>query len=234
MRIGAFFNSVSTELSRGTTDGAPGVAIDLERELGTPDNETAREFSAVRRIGDHHRLELGYFELARFSSTSLSEDLGFGDETFAAGAELSTSVDYSSLRLSYTFFLMRDSQKELGVMGGVHQTRFAADLRSAGTQQIAQSRSSTPLPVIGLNAAVFFGDKTTLRARVHIFRTDFNQHEGSLNYAALDLERQLGDSFSLGIGYSFYGTKLTSRDEALNGQLNIRHHGPVLFATFGF
>jgi hypothetical protein len=88
--------------------------------------------------------------------------------------------------------------------------------------------------VIGLQGAVFLGEKTTLSARIHLFRTDFDQHEGSLNFAALDLERRFGDNFSVGLGYNFYGLKLTSSDDGLNGNLEIRHHGPVLFMSLGF
>jgi hypothetical protein len=99
---------------------------------------------------------------------------------------------------------------------------------------VERSKASAPLPVIGVNGAVFLGDKTTLRARIHIFRTDLDGYEGSLNYAALDLERKFGDFVRAGIGYNFYGVKLTSNDDALNGDLNIRHHGPVLFMTVGF
>ena len=88
--------------------------------------------------------------------------------------------------------------------------------------------------MIGVNGAVFFGDQTSLRARIHVFRTDFDQHEGLLNYAALDLERRFGSKTRVGIGYNFYGTELKSRDAGLNGRLRIRHHGPVVFLTFGF
>ena len=165
---------------------------------------------------------------------TLEEDLEFGDVVFPAGTEIESRTDYSSLRLTYTFFLMRDAQKELGVTAGIHQSEFSTDIVADGTGQMERSRSNTPLPVIGVQGAVFLGEKTTLSARIHFFRTDFDQHEGSLNFAALDLERRFGDNFSVGIGYNFYGLKLTSHDDALNGNLEIRHHGPVLFASLGF
>ncbi len=234
IRIGGFFSNINSKLSRDTADGIPGFEIDLEDVLNAPDTETAIEGDMIWRIGDHHRLEFGYFELVRDGRATLQDDLEFGDQLFPAGTQIDSSIDYSSLRFGYTFYLMRDSQKELGIMGGLHLTELATDIRADGTPLVEKSRSSTPLPVIGLNGAVFLGDKTSLRARIHIFRTDFDQHEGSLNYAALDLERRFGNSFSVGIGYNFYGVKLSSKDDALNGSLEIRHHGPVLFTSFGF
>jgi outer membrane scaffolding protein for murein synthesis (MipA/OmpV family) len=234
IRVGAFFVKTNSKLTRDTVDGVPGFEVDLEDILEAPDEETAIEVDAIWRIGEHHRLELGYFELVRDAATTLQNDLEFGDQVFPAGTEISSRINYSSLRFGYTFYLMRDSQKELGIMGGVHLTELDTRIVTVDTPQIERSKSSTPLPVIGLNGAVFFGEKTTLRARIHIFRTDFDQHEGSLNYAALDLERRFGSSITAGIGYNFYGVKLSSRDDSLNGNLNIRHHGPVLFMTAGF
>jgi outer membrane scaffolding protein for murein synthesis (MipA/OmpV family) len=234
IRVGAFFSNINTKVTRDTVDGVPGFEVDLEDILDAPDEETAIEVDAIWRIGAHHRFELGYFELVRDSTTTLQDDLEFGDQVFPAGTEIRSRIDYSSLRFGYTFYLMRDSQKELGIMAGLHLTELDTNIVADGTPQVERSKSSTPLPVIGLNGAVFLGDKTALRARIHIFRTDFDQHEGSLNYAALDLEHRFSDLVSVGVGYNFYGVKLSSSDDGLNGNLNIRHHGPVLFASIGF
>jgi len=234
VRLGVFQSRIDTRLSRDTADGIPGFEIDLEDVLGTPDDQSVTQADLIWRIGQHHSLELGYFDLARHGRVTLEEDLEFGDVLFPAGTEIESRTDYSSLRLGYTFYLMRDAQKELGIMAGVHMSEFSADIVADGTGQLEQSRSSTPLPVIGLQGAVFLGEKTTLSARIHVFRTDFDQHEGSLNFAALDLERRFGDNLSVGLGYNFYGLKLTSSDDGLNGNLEIRHHGPVLFMSLGF
>ena len=199
IRVAAFFTDISSKVSRATADGVPGVEIDLEDILGAPETGTAFEIDALWRIGEHHQFELGFFELVRDGSSTLEDDLQFGDAFFPAGSVVDSQVDYSSLRFGYTFFLMRDGQKELGIMAGLHLSELAVNVRVDTGDQLERSRSSTPLPVIGLNGAVFFGDRTSLRARIHIFRTDFDQHEGSLNYAALDLERLFGSRTRLGI-----------------------------------
>jgi outer membrane scaffolding protein for murein synthesis (MipA/OmpV family) len=234
LRVAAFFTDISSKISHDTVDGIPGTEIDLEDILGTPDTGTAFEIDALWRTGLHHQFELGYFELVRDASSTLEDDLQFGDQFYPAGTVVDSQVDYSSLRFGYTFFLMRDGQKELGIMAGLHLSELAVNVRTDTGDQVERSRSSTPLPVIGLNGALFFGERTSLRARIHLFRTDFDQHEGSLNYAALDLERLFGSRTRVGIGYNLYSTRLHSRDEGLNGSLKIRHHGPVLYVTAGF
>lgn len=234
VRVGAFFSNSNSKLTRDTADGVPGIEIDVEGILDVANDETAIEVDAIWRIGEHHQLEFGFFELVRDGTATLEDDLVFGDALYPAGTDVKTRIDYSSLRFGYTLYLMRDAQKELGVMAGLHLTELAMNVRADDTPLIEKSRSNTPLPVIGLNGAVFFGERTALRARIHIFRTDFDQHEGSLNYAALDLERRFGNRFSVGIGYNFYGIRLRSRDKGLNGALTIRHHGPVIYTAFGF
>ena len=234
IRVGAFQSNIDSRLKRDTADGVPGSEIDLENVLGAPDDETVLQLDATWHIGQHHRLEFGYFELTRDGQTMLENALAFGDEVYAAGTDLDSRFDYSSLRVGYTFFLMRDGQKELGVMGGIHFAEFSADIAASATGQAERSSTNTPLPVIGVNGAAFFGDRTTVRARIHGFASDFDQHEGWLLHAAIDLERRFGDSFSAGLGYNFYGMRLSSSDDSLNGRLETRHHGPVVFLSLGF
>ena len=129
---------------------------------------------------------------------------------------------------------MRDMQKELGIMAGIHFADFEANFLAETTGQTERSSLGTPLPFIGVQGAVFLSERTTLSAKIQIFRTDFDRYEGSLNYATLDLQYRLGDSASVGLGYNFYGLKLTSKESGVNGSLQVRHSGPVAFFTIGY
>ena len=95
-------------------------------------------------------------------------------------------------------------------------------------------RSDAPVPVIGAFASMRIAEKTTLGAAVHIFRTDFDNHEGTLNYATADLQRTFGDSVNVGIGYNYYAIKLRSSNNDLQGFYDFRHRGPVLFLGYRF
>ncbi len=202
--------------------------------LGASDEETVLQVDATVRMGHYHRLEFGYFELGRNSTTTLNNDLSFGDELFPAGTEVDTRVDARIIRVGYAYSLIRNAQLELGVMAGVHLISLETDIAAGSTSQRVRSRAGTPLPVIGAHASVFLGEKTTLGAKLQFFRTDFDRYEGSLNYASLDIQHRLGKSLGVGLGYNFYGMKLTSRDSDVNGYLKVRHHGPVIFFTVGY
>ena len=234
LRIGAFRDSISTTVARDTSDGVPGFETDIEDFLGAPDEKTVLQVDATVRLGHYHRLEFGYFELGRNSTTTLSDDLSFGDELFPAGTIVDTRVDARILRAGYSYSLIRDAQKELAVMAGVHFAKFEADISSNQTGQTERSSAGTPLPVIGAQASIFLNDRTTIGAKVQVFRTDFDRYKGSLNYALLDIQHRVTDAISIGLGYNFYGMKLSSRDTDVNGYLKVRHHGPAAFLTMGF
>ena len=234
LRISAFRDSISTKVARDTSDGVPGFETDIEDFLGAPDEKTVLQIDATVRLGHYHRLEFGYFELGRNSATTLSDDLAFGDELFLAGTVVNTRVDAQIFRVGYSYSLIRDAQMELAVMAGVHFANFEADISSDATGQAERSNAGTPLPVIGAHATISLSEKTTVGAKVQIFRTDFDRYEGSLNYAMLDIQHRVTDSFGVGLGYNFYGMKLSSSETGVNGYLKVRHHGPTAFFTIGF
>ena len=234
LRIGSFYDSISTKVARDTSDGVPGFETDIEDILGAADQKAVLQVDATVRLGHYHRLEFGYFELGRNSSTTLSNDLIFGDEVFAAGSEIVTRMDARIFRAAYSYSLIRDAQKELAVMVGAHVLNFELDIASSLTGQEARSSAGTPLPVIGASASIFLSEKTTVGAKIQIFRTDFDRFEGSLNFASLDIQHRFAESFGVGIGYNYYGMKLSSNESAVNGYLNVRHHGPTVFFTVVF
>ena len=233
-RLGAFRDRIDSKIVHESSAGNPGSEIDLDELLGFSAEETVLQFDAIFRIAEFHRLELGYFEMSRHGNSILQEPLTFGDESFATTQTLESSFETEVLHFGYAYSLMNDDQKELGVMGGFHYSRFTTVIEDPETGQRAASNNATPLPVIGLHGSVSLGQQTTLGARIQFFRMDFDQYEGSLNYATLDLQRHFGENFSVGLGYNYYAFKLVSRDNSSSGSLEVRHQGPVLFFSTHF
>ena len=234
IRVSAFNSTIDTRVIRDALDGQPGGELDLEDFLGIADQETIFQLDALYRIAYFHRFELGYFELQRQSLTTLGRDVEFGDETFVAGTEVETSMRTEVLRLAYSYSLMRDQQKELGVSVGLSFSQFEAGIRAESTQQSERLKVQLPLPTMGVFASVALGDDWRLSADIDLFALDFDHYDGYMTYVSLDLDRKFGDVFAAGIGYNFYGTRLESKNEALRGTLRIRHHGPKLYLQASF
>jgi len=234
IRVSAFSSTIDTRVIRDALDGQPGGELDLEDILGIADHETIFQLDALYRFAYFHRLDLSYFELRRQSLTTLERDIDFGDETFVTGTEVETSMRTEILRLAYSYSLMRDRQKELGVSLGLSFSHFETGIRAESTQQSERLKVQLPLPTMGLFASVALGYDWRLSADIDLFALDFDRYDGFMTYFSLDLDRKFGDVFAAGIGYNFYSTRLKSKNEDLRGTLRIRHHGPKLYLKASF
>ena len=233
LRIGAFYDNVDTTLTRNPEGGGAGTRLDAESALGTAESSTLLQLDAYYRIGAYHKMHVGHFSFGRRSTATLAQDVEFGDLVLPAGTEVAVRADLSTLLFTYSYSLMRDAQKELGLTFGVHNSVSTVALRADSVGADATHVRST-LPVIGAHASVSLGSKMRLGARIQLFRMDADRYEGSLNFATLDLSRRFGDHFSAGVGYNYYGLNLTSSSNDLRGSLEVRHHGPVIYFATGF
>ena len=234
LKVGAFYDRIDSQITRDTSNGVPGFAVDIEEILGAPGEKTVLQLDGTLRLGHYHRLEIGFFELIRDATVVLENDINFGDEVFVAGTEIDSRINAKTLTLSYGYSLIRDAQKEIGIMGGVHYTSFNTNIGSATSGQAERSHAATPLPIIGAFASLFLKEKLSVNAKLQMFRSDFDQYEGSMSFASIDIQRRVGEHASVGIGYTIYDTKLSSSDSDVSGYLKIRHHGPTAFISIGY
>ena len=234
IRLSAVSSSINTEVSRDAADGQPGDELDLEDFLGIADNETIIQIDTLFRVAYYHRLELSYFELRRRGRKTLLRDINFGDEMFPAGTDVETIMESEVLRFAYSYSVMRDSQKELGVTAGLSYARFETGLVADATQQSERVKIEAPLPTIGIFGSVALGGKWRLSADANVFALDFDRYDGYIGYLNLGLDRKFGDRINVGFGYNFYGTRLSAKNEDLRGTFRMRHHGPKLYTGFIF
>lgn len=234
IRAGIFKDNINTTITPQLPDGSEGPEIDIEEQLGISNDQSVLQLDALLRLGQYHRLEFGYFELVRDSTFTLENDVQFGDEIFDAGTSVNAKSNFQITRLAYAFSLINDAQKEIGVMAGVHVSKIDTEIGAPDTGQQVESSASTPLPVIGIHGNLALGTKTYLGARVHIFRMHFDHYEGSMNYLNLSLQHMFNQNVSVGLGYNFYSLNLDSDNVEINGNLQIRHHGPVVFVGAHF
>jgi outer membrane scaffolding protein for murein synthesis (MipA/OmpV family) len=234
-RLGAFSTQVDSTLLLDATSAQPGDEIELEDFLGISDGETVAHFEASYRVAFFHRFDLRYFELQRAASTTLQRDIWFGDTFYPEGTNVSTRAESQLLRLGYSYSLMRDGQKELGVTAGLTQLVYDSKVQDDDVQSDAdQVQVETILPTFGVFASVPFGDKWRLGANIDLFVLGFDGYEGHMTYLALNIERSFNDNFGAGLSYNFYGIRLQSKNDDLNGTLRVRYQGPVLYLSAKF
>lgn len=233
-RFGIFNARVDSKVGRYTSGGVPGDEVDLEDMFGESDKENVAQLDAYWRLNRYHRIEAGYFELVRSGDVTIDDELRHGDSLFSAGTTLTSRSHFKSFRVGYAYSLIRDQQKELALMGGVHFSSFDAIIAAPEDEVSEKSRLDAPLPVFGIHFSVNLAARITVAANAHLFRTDFDDYEGSLNYFAVEVRKRFAKQINAGIGFNYYRTKLRSRNEELNGYVDIEHRGPVLFLGYEF
>jgi len=233
-RIGMYNNQTDSKIVQAPVDGSPAEEVDVEDVLGVNRRKQIVHFEGVWRFAPFHRLEIGHFQLGRDSDTTLLTDIQLGDEVFTEGTRIDVDVELRVTKAAYGFSLMNDAQKELGILAGVHITNYEALVVAPDTGQSVETSISTPLPVIGAYGSVALGPRTDLSANLQLFRMEFDHYSGSLNNFYLGLTHYFSDTIGAGIGYNVYLMNLDSADDDLRGSLKMRHHGPIVFASFNF
>lgn len=233
-RLGAFSSTISTEVQQQTGDGQSEDTTDLENLLRAGENKVFVQLDLRFRINYFHQLQVGFFELRRQSGTTLENDLDFDGQLYPEGSSIRTDTEFSLLRFSYAYSLMRDGQKELGVKAGLSYASFDIALGEADSQEQQRLKVRAPMPTIGVLGSLTLGKNWSLGADLNLFAGDFDRYTGFMGYLGLDLERKFGDVFRGGIGYNLYALRLSSKDADLGGQLDMTVHGPKAYISFNF
>jgi len=234
IRVSALRSSTDTKIIRDAANGEPGEEIDLEGVFGIADQQTLAQFDAIYRVAYYHRFELGYFELLRRSSNTLEQDINVGDKTFLAGTEIEVGSTSRIMRFAYSYSLMRDDQKELGVTAGLSYTRFETAIIADTTQLSERSRVRAIVPTLGVFGSLALGDKWRLSADINAFAMDFDRYDGYTAYVNASLDRKFSNNVKAGIGFSFYGTRLEAKDTDLRGMFRSRQYGPKVTLAMSF
>jgi len=232
--MGVYRKTTDSTIIQRPVDGSGQEEIDVEDVLGVNRRKSIAHFEGVFRFAHYHRIEIGHFELGRDSATTLLTDIRLGDEIFTAGTAIEVDAQLHVTKVAYGFSLMNDAQKELGVIAGIHVTNYSAVVDAPETGQRVETSLNTPLPVIGAYGSIALGANTDLHASLQLFRMKFDHYSGSLNNVYLGLTHYLNDFIGAGIGYNIYLMNLDSPDEDLRGSLELRHHGPIVFASMRF
>ena len=233
-RLGMYKNQTDSKIIQRPVDGGPPEEVDVEDVLGVNRRKSILHFEGIWRFAQFHRLDIGYFEIGRDSDNTLLTDIRLGDEVFPSGTQIAVDAELRVTKLAYGFSLMNDAQKELGILAGIHITNYEAVVVAPDTGQQVETSIKTPLPVIGAYGSVALGPRTDLSTSLQLFRMEFDHYSGSLNTLYLGLEHYFTDTIGAGIGYNLFLMNLDSPDDDLRGSLKLRHHGPIVFASFNF
>ena len=220
--------------SRSEVDlrGSPFPAGKLEDLQELAKHELVMPIEAAWQWGRLHRLDLRVFSLSRSSSVQFDDPLTIGETTFGPDELVTTDLDTRVFRLAYGFAVLRDEQKELSVLAGLHVTDTDYQVRD-GDDSLAAS--TTPiLPVIGLRGRANLTEKWSIEANAEAFIMDFANYSGELFDLSAAVRYRISERLFAGFGYRYYRQDLQSGDGSLFGDVLINYRGPYGYLGMRF
>ncbi|HSA69096.1 MAG TPA: hypothetical protein VLF65_05780 [Burkholderiales bacterium] len=230
---GLFIPKTTTEARLTSSTLGAGAIINFEDSLGMDDEKEVPGFMARWRIGHRWRLEAEYFELNRSQTRGTNREIQWGDVVFPINTQVSSSFDFSDLRVSVGYSFFRTKDKELGVGLGFHVAAY--DIRLSAAALGSESEDVTaPLPVFTAYGQFALTDRWAVGARLDRLSLEYDKYDGSIGSLGLDLMYQPFRNFGLGIGYRATLFDLTVSDD--NRELRVRQNftGPIFFLTANF
>lgn len=235
LTVATFRPSIDTNVRLDSSALLAGTEFDLEEDLALDDSDNLLSIEAMWRITQRFSLEASYFELGRSGSTTLSQQLDFGDQTFNVNEDVTTTLntDIASLVLQYSFW--HNEKLDIAGSAGAYLMKVEARIDPTSSTTLSESADvDVPLPLLGLRFAYNFTPRLSLNMKARYFDVDLSDVEGSMiNFLAglrFDLFKHLG----VGIGYEYFDVDATSENVDFPGLIQFKYEGPKVFMTAQF
>jgi hypothetical protein len=230
---GLFIPKTTTEARLTSSTLGVGAIVDFEDTLGMDDEKEVPGFMARWRIGHRWRIEAEYFQLNRSATRGTDREITWGDVVYPINTQVSSSFDFSDLRVSAGYSFFRTKDKELGVGLGFHVAAYDISLTAAAVGSESEDVTA-PLPVLNIYGQFALTDRWAVGARLDRLSLNYDKYEGSIGSLGVDLMYQPFRNFGLGLGYraTVFDLKVSENNRELEVRQNFS--GPILFLTANF
>lgn len=234
LRGSYFAPSVETDLRLDARDGTPGTPLTAEGDLGLDDRADQGRLELMIRMRERGRMRVDYFKLDRYAQRLLERTIDFGDETFLAGEQVATSIDWRMLGFTYTYSALRLDRVELGIGLGIHLLEAEARGEVRARQQREEAAGAGAFPTGALDFAWRISRRFSLTARGQYFSTSVEEFDGTLAEYHADVQYRWKPNFAIGLGYTAIRAELNISDDDFPGRFELDVSGPELFFRVSF
>jgi hypothetical protein len=242
LMLGAFLPAFDTDVR---VDGETrGDDVSLGDDLGVEGDDSGGWVSLEWRFAPRHRIGFTYSRFTRQGERDIDRTLTIGDETYPAGARVSTTSRLEILPISYSYSVLKRPHDELSLTAGLHWSRISLDVRgsaSLGTQDLSNEASSkvdVPLPLLGARYERRLAPRWTAGAGVGVFSLSFGEDtfelEGELWTARAYVEYHFARNWSAGAALDAFRLDVEASQNAWRGGLDYRYIGPQLYVAARF
>jgi hypothetical protein len=232
---GTFFSPVvDTTLRIDAHSGTPGTALSAEKDLGLPGRLHQGRIELMFRLRTRNKLRVDYFEADRSGNQLLARPIFFGDEIFNVGDRATSSLDWRSFNLTYTYSFIRTDALEIGTGLALHM--LEADARGAvPARQLQQEVSGAgAFPTIPLDVAWRISRRFALTARAQYLHAAVHHFAGALGEYHSDVQYRWKPNFAVGAGYTIMKSSLDVNDASFPGLFRLDVRGPEAFFRVSF
>jgi hypothetical protein len=229
-KFNSFIRADPSQPSMVTT----GTPLEGERNLGWRARLAQGKVEAMVRVRERNKLRVDYFEADRNGSVLLANDVVFGNQVFAAGQQLQSSLDWRMISVTYTYSFYRSDRLEIatGLAAYAIQTQAQAAVEALFQQQTESA--SGGFPALPLELTWVAWRRWALTARGAYFKANVHDFSGWLEDLHSDVQYRLNRDFSMGVGYSLLHASLERSSHSAPGRVDMVAGGPEAFVRFSF
>ena len=235
---GTFYDpQVRTNLRVDPSQAVPGVTgtpVNGENNLGLPNRLHQGRVEFMFRLRERSKVRVDYFEADRSGSKVLTNDVVFGNQTFAAGQLTQTSLDWRQFDITYTYSLVRNDRFEVGTGVGIYFLQVDAIGQVPAQNERQEVTAATPFPALPLDQTWRISSRWAATVRGAYLKATLSGFRGWYADSHEDIQYRWNPNFSIGLGYAAIRTSLTRRGGSFPGAFAMSISGPEAFVRFSF
>jgi len=244
--IGVFLPSFSSSVRVDNTDLDLGTNLDLENDLGLDSQKSTFWASGMWRFSENHRVALVYFNFSRDSVATAQTDIQIGEEVFPAGATLTTSFDFESIPIVYSYSFIKSRKHELAGSFGIHidslKLRVKGDAFVGGGGTVdgeVNAKAQFPLPLFGLNYEHHVNKRWTNGIHAEVFSLDLEDgnefgFSGTIFNVRASTEYWFYNKIGVGFAVNWFSMDVDVKDSGWRGSIDYEYLGPQVYANMRF
>jgi hypothetical protein len=206
-RIGGFLTGLDTNIRLDSPSGRFGTTINLEDDLGFSSSESVPRLNLGFILGKRHQISAGWYKTDRDSSTTLQEEIDWGDETFPVNLDVRAFYNTEFINFAYTYWFYSSEKTALGVTGGLVFFSIGAGVGAAasgpGIQVEEDLSSEVPVPQLGFSVNTYLGRRFVFSGGLGYIAFDLDDWEGDVATARVGIEHRTWKNFGFGLGYGY-------------------------------
>ena len=235
LRASFFHAALETDL-RLDDPGVPlsGTALSGTHDLGFKPSENDGVAELMFRLRERNRVTVDFLELDQSGSRTLTQPVLFGNQVFAPGDVLNTTLQWREMGFAWSYAILQNDRFELGAGLAVHMMDL--DVRGEVPAKFANYENSISgaLPAPVLESAVRITRRFSFTARAQYLKGALNSTFGEFEDVHADLQFRWVPNLALGAGYSLLRLKLDSVTRSNPGLVGMRLRGPQVFVRASF